>query len=129
MRRQKTRINCRRSDAALFKKLLPDDIHMIIKTDFQKKMTNRHISFTNKKRIEHHLTAPHTPAQKGVSERLNRTLVEHAACIIPAAGLVLEFSCQAYRLGTKSSLASIAEWSEWKRLESFSGSAWPPAGC
>ena len=102
---------------------------MLIKTDFQNKMTNRHISFTNKKRIEHHLTAPHMPDKKGVSESLNRTLVEHAACIIPAAGLVLEFSCQAYCLGRTSSLASITEWSEWKRLESFSGSAWPPAGC
>ena len=43
------------------------------------------------KGIDHHLTAPHTPAQNGVSERLNRTLVEHAACIMHAAGLAREF--------------------------------------
>jgi hypothetical protein len=41
--------------------------------------------------IDHFLTAPHTPAQNGVSERLNRTLVEHAACIMHEAGLAREF--------------------------------------
>jgi hypothetical protein len=42
-------------------------------------------------RIDHFLTAPHTPAQNGVAERLNRTLVEHAACIMHEAGLAREF--------------------------------------
>jgi len=42
-------------------------------------------------RIDHFLTAPHTPAQNGVAERLNRTLVEPAACIMHEAGLAREF--------------------------------------
>jgi hypothetical protein len=42
---------CRRSDATLFNMLLPDNIRKIKKTDFKNTMTNRHIAFTNKKRI------------------------------------------------------------------------------
>ena len=42
---------CRRSDATLFNMLLPDNIRKIKKTDFKNKMTNRHIAFTNKKRM------------------------------------------------------------------------------
>jgi ATP-dependent exoDNAse (exonuclease V) alpha subunit len=45
-------IKCRRSDATLFNMLLPDNIRKIKKTDFKNKMTNRHIAFTNKKRME-----------------------------------------------------------------------------
>jgi len=43
---------CRRSDATLFNMLLPENINNIKRKDFKNKMTNRHISFTNKKRIE-----------------------------------------------------------------------------
>jgi len=42
-------------------------------------------------RIEHKLTSPDTSAQNGVSERLNRTLVEHAKTILHDAGLAREF--------------------------------------
>ena len=42
---------CRRSDATLFNMLLPNNINNIKKTDFKNKMTNRHICFTNKKRM------------------------------------------------------------------------------
>ena len=42
---------CRRSDATLFNMLLPENICKIKKTDFKNTMTNRHICFTNKKRI------------------------------------------------------------------------------
>jgi hypothetical protein len=42
---------CRRSDATLFNMLLPENIGKIKKTDFKNAMTNRHICFTNKKRI------------------------------------------------------------------------------
>ena len=79
-------------------------------------------------RIEHHLTAPHTPAQNGVSERLNRTLVEHAACIIHAAGLAREF----WSLAVKHIVwvrNRLWHRSERKRSESFPGSVRPPAGC
>ena len=41
--------------------------------------------------IEHKLTSPDTSAQNGVSERLNRTLVEHAKTILHDAGLAREF--------------------------------------
>jgi ATP-dependent exoDNAse (exonuclease V) alpha subunit len=43
---------CRRSDSTLFNMLLPANINNIKKEHFQNKMTNRHICFTNKKRIE-----------------------------------------------------------------------------
>ena len=43
---------CRRSDDKLFNMLLPHNINKIKKKDFTNKMTNMHISFTNKKRIE-----------------------------------------------------------------------------
>jgi hypothetical protein len=44
-------IKCRRSDATLFNMLLPNNINNIKKTDFKNVMANRHICFTNKKRI------------------------------------------------------------------------------
>jgi hypothetical protein len=43
---------CRRSDATLYNLLLPENINKIKKSDFKNEMTNRHICFTNKKRIE-----------------------------------------------------------------------------
>jgi ATP-dependent exoDNAse (exonuclease V) alpha subunit len=44
-------MKCRRSDATLFNLLLPENINSINKTKFKSVMTNRHICFTNKKRI------------------------------------------------------------------------------
>jgi hypothetical protein len=41
--------------------------------------------------ITHDLTSPDTSSQNGVSERLNRTLVEHAKTILHDAGLAREF--------------------------------------
>jgi 5-methylcytosine-specific restriction protein A len=43
---------CRRSDATLFNMLLPENINKITREDFKNELTTRHISFTNKKRIE-----------------------------------------------------------------------------
>ena len=43
---------CRRSDDTLFNMLLPNNIRSITKQDFGNKMTNRHICFTNEKRIK-----------------------------------------------------------------------------
>ena len=43
---------CRRSDATLYNMLLPENINNIKRKDFKNKMTDRHIAFTNKKRIE-----------------------------------------------------------------------------
>ena len=41
--------------------------------------------------IEQNFTAAHTPAQNGVAERVNRTLVEHARCLLINAGLSSNF--------------------------------------
>ena len=43
---------CRRSDATLYNMLLPENINNIQKSSFKNKMTNRHICFTNEKRIQ-----------------------------------------------------------------------------
>lgn len=37
--------------------------------------------------IQHQLTAPHTPQQNGVAERMNRTIVEKARCLLFDANL------------------------------------------
>ena len=53
MRWQQVNINkCRRSDDTLFKMLVPENIKNITKSTFGNKMTNKHICYTNKKRIE-----------------------------------------------------------------------------
>ena len=43
---------CRRSDDVCFKKVHPANIPNLAKTDFDNKMAGRHLSYTNKKRIE-----------------------------------------------------------------------------
>jgi hypothetical protein len=41
--------------------------------------------------VRQNITSPDTPAQNGVSERLNRTLIEHAKAEVKAAALANEF--------------------------------------
>ena len=41
--------------------------------------------------IQQQFTSAHTPSQNGIAERLNRTLVEHASCLLHEAGLAKEF--------------------------------------
>jgi len=41
--------------------------------------------------IEQQFTSAYTPSQNGIAERLNRTLVEHASCLLHEAGLAKEF--------------------------------------
>lgn len=48
-------------------------------------------SYLKQKGISHQLTAPYSPAQNGVSERMNRTLVESATCMMHHASLPREF--------------------------------------
>ena len=43
---------CRRADDTLYNMLLPDNINKIVKSDFGNKFTDKHICFTNKKRME-----------------------------------------------------------------------------
>jgi hypothetical protein len=45
-------LKCRRSDSTLFNMLLPHNINKIRRSDFKNEMTTKHISFTNKKRME-----------------------------------------------------------------------------
>lgn len=47
--------------------------------------------------IEQQFTSPYTPAQNGISERMNRTLVEHAACLLTDARLAKRFWSLAVR--------------------------------
>ena len=42
---------CRRSDDILFNMLLPENIEKIKRDDFNNMLTDRHLSFTNDKRI------------------------------------------------------------------------------
>ena len=44
-------------------------------------------NYLKEKGIRHELTVPHSPQQNGVSERMNRTLVESACSMIAHAGL------------------------------------------
>jgi hypothetical protein len=45
-------MTCRRSDDICFKKVHPANIPNLIKADFDNKLAGRHLSYTNKKRIE-----------------------------------------------------------------------------
>ena len=45
--------------------------------------------------IEHQLTAPYTPQQKGVSERKNQTIMEMVRCMLHEKGLPKEYWAEA----------------------------------
>lgn len=44
--------------------------------------------FLQQNGIIHETTVPHTPEQNGVSERVNRTLIEKTKCLLQASGLI-----------------------------------------
>ena len=52
-------------------------------------------SFLKEKGIVHQLTVPYNPAQNGVSERMNRTLVESARSMMSHGKTPIEFSAEA----------------------------------
>ena len=52
-------------------------------------------NYLKEKGIRHELTVPHSPQQNGVSERMNRTLVESARSMIAHAGLSNIFLAEA----------------------------------
>jgi hypothetical protein len=70
---------CRRSDDTLFKMLLPENIKNLTRTDFNTAFTSRHISFTNKKRLE-----------------VNKTMMEKAVKANKKIKKVLELSKLSY---------------------------------
>ena len=53
-------------------------------------------NYLKEKGIRHKLTVPHTPQQNGVSERMNRTLVQSARLMIAHAGLSNIFLGRSY---------------------------------
>ena len=53
-------------------------------------------NYLKEKGIRHELTVPHTPKQNGVSERMNRTLVQSARSMIAHAGLSNIFLGRSY---------------------------------
>ena len=50
-------------------------------------MSNEFEAYLKSKEIHHELTVPYSPEQNGVSERMNRTLMESARSMITHAGL------------------------------------------
>jgi len=50
-------------------------------------VTTNLMSFAKSKGITRHKTVVNTPQQNGVAERMNRTLLERARCMLSNAGL------------------------------------------
>ncbi len=68
----------------------------MIRTDNGGEFTSKNFeSFLKAKGIHHQLTVPYTPQQNGVAERMNRTLVESARCMIKHAKLSDSFWAEA----------------------------------
>ena len=51
--------------------------------------------FLSKSGIKHEKTAPYTPEQNGVAERINRNIVERVRCMLVDAGLNKKFWAEA----------------------------------
>jgi transposase InsO family protein len=63
-----------------------------LRTDGGGEYTSREFeNFLKGTGIVHRITPPHTPAQNGIAERANRTLMEGARCMLFDAGLGNEF--------------------------------------
>ena len=58
-------------------------------------LSNELQNYLKEKGIRHELTVPHSPQQKGVAERMNRTLVESARSMIAHAALLNIFWAEA----------------------------------
>ena len=58
----------------------------ILKTDNALEyQSNDYLHFYNEKGILHELTSPYTPEENGISERINRTLIEMTKCMLKTA--------------------------------------------
>ena len=62
--------------------------------------SNEFAKFCASKGIVHQFTNPYTPEQNGVSERLNRTLIESGKSMLFHAGLPLSFWAEAVNTAT-----------------------------
>lgn len=101
---------------------------IVLRTDNGKEFCNETMdNFLRSAGITHQTTAPYTPEQNGVAERMNRTLLEKARCMLFDAKLPMEFWAEAIvtaafvvnRIPTRSSKKSPDElWS--KRKPEFS---------
>ncbi|UYV73309.1 hypothetical protein LAZ67_10002666 [Cordylochernes scorpioides] len=58
-----------------------------IRTDNGSEYVNRQVDFLNQSGIKHQLTVPYSPAQNGVAERKNRSLMEMTRCMLFDSGL------------------------------------------
>uniref|UniRef100_A0A1X7U0V5 Integrase catalytic domain-containing protein n=1 Tax=Amphimedon queenslandica TaxID=400682 RepID=A0A1X7U0V5_AMPQE len=71
------------------------------------------LKHTDARGIHHELTAPYSPAQNGVSERANRTLMESARAMMANAGLPQKYWAEAVStaayLKNKVPTRSVAE--------------------
>lgn len=68
----------------------------ILQSDNGGEYCNREMDkFLSKSGIQRRLTAPHTPQQNGTAERMNRTLVEMARCLMKDGGLPRNFWAEA----------------------------------
>lgn len=95
-----------------------------IRTDNGKEFTNRKLEDHLKRLgIRHQTTADYTPEQNGLAERVNRTIVERARCMLYEAGLPKSFWAEATatavylvnRSPTKGHSTTPEEmWSGWK---------------
>ncbi|KMQ91985.1 gag-pol polyprotein [Lasius niger] len=67
-----------------------------IRTDNGKEFVNKEFSaFLRDSGIHHQTTIPHTPQQNGLAERMNRTIVERARCLLAESELPTTFWAEA----------------------------------
>ena len=70
------------------------------------------VSYCQKKGITQELTAPYSPNQNGVAERLNRTLMEKVRSMLSSSELGLQFWGEAVM--TAAYIANRSPHSVWK---------------
>lgn len=68
----------------------------VIRTDNGKEYCNKNFEdYLNENGIKHQTTTPYSPQQNGLAERMNRTLVERAKCMLFDAALPKQFLAEA----------------------------------
>jgi len=68
----------------------------ILRSDNGREYINqRLLKYLKNNGIKHQTTIPYTPEQNGLAERMNRTIVEKARCLLQEAGLGKEFWAEA----------------------------------